>query len=446
MRSAFLSAVIVMLACATGVRAQQPIDAAVERDLPAVLEIYKQLHAAPELSGQEEKTSAFLAADLRRLGFEVTERVGKYRDPKMVGYGVVAVMKNGEGPTVLVRADMDGLPVEEKTGLPYASRARAKNADGDEVFTMHACGHDVHMSCLLGTARALVHLKDRWRGTLVLIGQPAEEIGYGAQAMLDDGLYTRFPRPDYVLALHDHAEVEAGKIGVTEGYALANADTVEITIRGAGGHGSMPSATKDPVVVAAQTILALQTIVSRENHPLDPVVVTVGSIHGGTRPNIIPDEVKLQLTVRTYKEEVRKRVLASIERVAKGTALAAGFPPELAPIVKVDDFPAKATYNDPALTQRLAKVWAASLGAENVVRIDPVMGAEDVGLLSLEGYKIPLALFRVGTVAPEKMKRSLEGAERLPSLHSSLFAPVPEPTLRTGIRAMTAAVLDLMPR
>jgi amidohydrolase len=444
MRSAFVFAVIVMLACATGARAQQSVDAAVERDLPAIVEIYKKLHAAPELSGQEEKTSAFLAADLRRLGFEVTERVGKYRDPKMTGYGVVAVMKNGEGPTVLVRADMDGLPVEEKTGLPYASRARAKNADGDEVFTMHACGHDVHMSSLLGTARALVHLKDRWRGTLVLIGQPAEEIGYGAQAMLDDGLYTRFPRPDFVLGLHDHAEIEAGKIGVTEGFALANADTVDITIRGAGGHGSAPESAKDPVVVAAQTILALQTIVSRESSPLDPVVVTVGSIHGGTRPNIIPDEVKLELTVRTYKEEVRKRVLAAIERVAKGTALAAGFPPELAPVVTFREFPAKATYNDPELTRRLAKVWEAQLGAENVVPAAPVMGAEDVGLLSLEGYKIPLVYFRVGTIAPERIRRAREGAERLPSLHSSLFAPVPEPTLRTGIKAMTAAVLDLM--
>ena len=444
MRSALLIAVSILLVCATGARAQQPIDAAVDRDLPAIVEIYKKLHAEPELSGQEEKASAFLAAELRRLGFAVTERVGRYRDPKLTAYGVVAIMKNGDGPTVLVRADMDGLPIEEKTGLPYGSRARAKTTSGEDVFVMHACGHDVHMSCLLGAARALVQLKDRWRGTLVLIGQPAEEIFLGAQAMLDDGLYTRFPKPDYVLALHADAGLEAGKIGVVEGFALANADGVDITIRGVSGHGSAPYGAKDPVVVAAQTILALQTIVSRETNPLDPVVVTVGSIHGGTRRNIIPDEVKLELTVRTFKEEVRRKVLASIERVTKGVALAAGIPPELAPIVKMDDFPAKATYNDPALTRRLSKVWEAELGAENVVRDDPAMGAEDVGRLSLEGFQVPLTYFSVGAVAPERMKRSREGAERLPTLHSSVFAPVPEPTLRTGIKAMTAAVLDLL--
>ncbi|MFY9621871.1 MAG: amidohydrolase [Pyrinomonadaceae bacterium] len=424
--------------------AQQSLDALVDRELPQLVSTYKALHAAPELSYYETKTSAFLAQQLRALGYEVTENVGKYTRPEWKGYGVVAVMKNGAGPTVLVRSDMDALPVEEKTGLPYASSVKTKNDAGQEVSVMHACGHDVHMTTLLGTAKMLAQLKDQWRGTLVLIGQPAEETVGGAKAMLADGLYSRIPRPDFTLTFHSGADLEAGKISYTPGYAMANSTSVEITIRGLGGHGSRPESTKDPIVLAAQTILALQTIVSRETSPLDPAVVTVGSIHGGAKSNIIPDEVKLQLTVRSYKEDVRKRILASIERITKNTAAAAGIPEDRAPIVKVSETEyTPATYNDPQLTERLARVFEKTLGAGNVVNGPPVMAAEDFGRFSLD-QQIPSALFWLGTVDPAKVEESRKTGKPLPSLHSSLFAPVPEPTLRGGVKAMTAAVLDLM--
>ena len=424
--------------------AQESLDKLIEQELPALVTTYKTLHAAPELSGHEGKTSAFLAKGLRALGYTVTERVGKYDDSNLVCYGVAAIMKNGNGPTILVRADMDALPVDERTGLPYASKVRTKNDQGLDVGVMHACGHDIHVTSLLGTAKVLAQLKDSWRGTLVLIGQPAEELGTGADAMLRDELYTRFPKPDYILALHDHSSIEAGKIGYCPGYALANVNSVDITIRGVGGHGSQPQSTKDPIVVAAQVVMALQMIVSRENNPLDPAVVTVGSIHGGAKHNIIPDEVKLQLTVRSYKEEVRKRIIASIERITKGIAAAAGIPQDRAPIVEVDKTMSKATYNDPGLTERLAKVWEYALGKENVVKLDPMMFGEDVGVFSLEGHQIPLCNFFVGAVDPAVVAKSKSEGIMLPSLHSSTFAPLPEPTLRTGVKAMTTAVLELM--
>ena len=426
------------------VNAQQSVDALVESNIANLVDTYKTLHAAPELSHREEKTSAFVAKELRSLGYTVTERVGKFEQPEWNGYGVVAVMKNGAGPTVLVRADMDALPVEEKTGLSYASKVRTKNDAGQEVGVMHACGHDIHVTTLLGTAKLLVELKDRWHGTLVLLGQPAEETIDGARALLRDGLYARFPKPDLAIALHDNAELEAGKIGIVPGFALASSTNIDIKIRGIGGHGSKPDATKDPIVLAAQVILGLQTIVSRENSPLDPAVVTVGSIHGGTRYNIIPDEVNLQLTVRAYKEEVRKRVLASIERITTGIAMAAGVPNDRAPIVKVSETEVTAaTYNDPALTERLAAAFEKGLGADNVVKMAPIMGSEDFGYLGLD-RTIPTAMFWLGAVDPAKVKQSKETGTTLPSLHSALFAPLPEPTLRTGVKAMTLAVLELM--
>lgn len=441
-----LCAPIIILLSLSAAAAQDGLDALVERELPSLVETYKTLHASPELSYAEEKTAAFVAKELRALGFDVTERVGKYDKPGLTSYGVVAVMKNGDGPVVWVRSDLDGLPVEEKTGLPYASRVKARGDEG-EVGVMHACGHDVHITSLLGTARTLTRLKDRWRGTLVLVGQPAEERGAGAKAMLADSLYTRFPRPAYVLALHDNATLEAGKVGYVEGYALAAVNAVDITIRGVGGHGAYPHTTKDPVVIAAQVVLALQTIVSRENSPFDPAVVTVGSINGGSKHNIIPDDVRLQLTVRTYKEEVRRRVLASIERIARNTAAAAGVPDDRMPTVTVreDEF-TPSTYNDPELTRRLAGVFEKQLGPANVVKMEPVMGGEDFGRFGLEGQQIPVALFWLGAVDPAKVAESQRTKTPLPSLHSSLFAPLPEPTLRTGVRAMTAAVLDLMKR
>ena len=424
--------------------AQQSLDTLIDREIGSLVATYKTLHAAPELSHHEEKTSSFFAGQLRALGYTVTERVGKFERADWVGYGVVAVMKNGDGPTVLVRTDLDALPVDEKTGLPYASTVKTKNDAGQDVSVMHACGHDIHITTMLGTAKMLAELKDQWRGTLVLIGQPAEETIDGARAMLRDNLFTRFPKPDFAIALHDNAELETGKVGYVPGYALASSTTVEIKIRGLGGHGSKPEATKDPVVLAAEVIVALQTIVSRENSPLDPAVVTVGSIHGGTRPNIIPDEVNLQLTVRAYKEEVRQKLLSAIERITKGIALAAGVPADRAPIVKVSETEVtKATYNDPALTERLAGVFVKALGQENVVKSAPIMGSEDFGYFSLD-HQIPTTMFWLGAVDPAKVKQSKETGTPLPSLHSALFAPVPEPTLRTGVKAMTSAVLELM--
>lgn len=424
--------------------AQQSLDAMIARDLASLLTTYKTLHAAPELSHYEEKTAAFFANELRSLGYTVTERVGKYETPTWTSYGVVAVLKNGPGPTVLLRTELDGLPVDEKTNLPYASKVKTKNDAGQEVSVMHACGHDVHITSMLGTAKMLAELKSHWSGTLVLLGQPAEEVIDGARSVLRDGLYERFPKPDFVIALHDSADLEAGKVGYTPGYAMASSTSVDIKIRGLGGHGARPETTKDPIVVAAQVILALQTIVSREDSPLDPVVVTVGSIHGGTKHNIIPEEVDLQLTVRAYKEDVRKRVLASIQRITKGIALAAGIPDDRAPIVKFSETQVtSATYNDPQLTERLATVFAKTLGQENVIKLPPVMMSEDFGYLSLD-QKIPAVLFTLGAVDPTKVRQSKETGTPLPSLHSALFAPLPEPTLRTGIKAMTSAVLDLM--
>jgi hippurate hydrolase len=326
---------------------------------------------------------------------------------------------------------MDALPVLEQTGLPYAS----KNAN-----VMHACGHDIHMTTLLGTASMLAQMKSKWHGTVLLVGQPAEEVVQGASAMLRDRLYERFPRPTFAIALHDNSSMPAGQIGYCPGYFMSNSDSVNITIRGVGGHGASPQSTKDPIVVASQVVLALQTIVSRENSPLDPVVVTVGSIHGGAKRNVIPDQVEMLLTVRTYKPEVRKRVLASIERVTKGIAMAAGIPDERAPIVEVlKGEGTEATYNDPALTERIAKALKRDMGASNVVQIDPLMVSEDFGRFGLD-RQIPVSMLNVGAVDPAK----IASGARLPSLHSSEFAPVPEPTLRGGIKAMTLAVLELL--
>jgi amidohydrolase len=388
-----------------------------------------------------------VAKELRAAGCQVTEDVGKYENSKLKAYGVVGVMKNGDGPTVLVRTDTDALPVEEQTGLPYASKVIAKNDEGQDVPVMHACGHDTHIAAFIGTARALGKLKDQWHGTIVFVAQPAEEIGTGARALLKDGLYDRFGKPNFALCFHDKADLEAGRIGVTEGYTSANVDSVDVTVRGVGGHGAYPHKIKDPIVLAAEIINAWQTIVSRENNPLDPVVLTVGSIHGGTKHNIIPDEVKMQLTVRTYKPNVRERVLADIDRIAKGCAAAAGIPPELAPIVKVPkDLVALATYNNPELTKRLVAVWKKSLGDKNVEMVDPTMGGDDFSEYSLPDHSIPAVYFHFGAVDPAKMAEFKQAGKELPTLHSSKFAPVPEPTIRTGVIGMMTAVLELMKR
>jgi len=430
LRAAMKRRFLALLLAAAPLSAQS-IDQMIDAEMSSLLATYQQLHAAPELSMQEAKTSAFLASQLRALGYTVNEKIGKYDDPSATCYGVVAVMKNGNGPTVLVRSDMDALPVTEQTGLEYAS----KNAG-----VMHACGHDIHITTLLGTAKVLAQTKSKWHGTVMLVGQPAEEVVKGAEAMLEDDLYSRFGTPNYAIAVHDHAGLPAGVIGYFPGYFMAGADSVNVTIRGLGGHGASPQSTKDPVVMAAQFINALQTIVSREDSPLDPAVVTVGSIHGGTKRNVIPDEVQLFMTVRTYKPEVRQRVLASIERIANGVAMAAGVPTERMPVVEVlKGESVEATYNDPALTERVAKALTAGMGETSVIKIDPLMVSEDFGRFGLGG-KIPTTMLNVGAVDPAR----LASGQRLPSLHSSQFAPVPEPTLRGAVKAMTLAVMELL--
>ena len=445
MKIVMLFAVCLWLVFAVSGFAQQTPQSLADAELPSLLTIYKDIHTHPELSGYEERTAALVAKELRAAGCQVTEHVGKYENSKLKAYGVVGVMKNGDGLTVLVRTDMDALPVEEDTGLPYASKVVAKNDEGKDVHVMHACGHDAHIAIFIGTARALAKLKDQWRGTIVFVGQPAEELGTGARALLKDGLYEKFGKPNFALGFHDKADLETGRIGVTEGYMTANVDTVDVTVRGVGGHGAYPHKTKDPIVLAAEVINAWQTIISRENNPLDPIVITVGSIHGGTKSNIIPDEVKMQLTVRTYKPETREHVLAAIDRIAKGCATAAGVPPERAPIVTVskDQF-CPATYNNPELTKRLVTVWKSSLGDENVKIVDAVMGGEDFSEYTLSDHSVPAVNFHIGSVEPAKIAEYKKAGKELPTLHSSKFAPVPEPTIRVGIIGMTAAVLDLM--
>jgi amidohydrolase len=398
-----------------------------------LLTFYKHLHANPELSLQEEQTAARLARELKETGFEVTTGVG--------GHGVVGVLKNGDGPTVLVRTDMDALPVEERTGLPYASKVRARDRGGKEVPAMHACGHDMHMTCWVGAARVLAGMKDRWQGTLVFIGQPAEEVGAGARMMLADGLFKRFPRPDYCLALHCDARQAHGHVAFTEGLALANVDTVDITVRGKGGHGAAPHTTVDPVVLAARIVLDLQTIASRETNPTDPVVVTVGSIHGGTKHNIIPNEVQLQLTVRTTKDDVRKHTLEAIERIAKAAAQGARAPE---PVVKVDpgEF-TPALVNEAKLTRKTVALFKELLGEDKVHERPPEMGGEDFGRYGREG--VPIFLYFLGTLPPDRVAEAeREGGTPLPSLHSDQYYPVPEPSVKTGVLTMSLAVLNLM--
>ncbi|HEX4640975.1 MAG TPA: amidohydrolase [Chthoniobacterales bacterium] len=430
----------------TPLLAQQTPQSIADAELPSLITIYKDLHTHPELSGHEERSAGIVAKELKAVGCDVTEKVGKYDKANLQCYGVIGVMKNGDGPVVAVRTDLDALPVHEETGLPYASTVTTKNDAGQDVSVMHACGHDIHMSSFIGMARALAKLKDKWHGTIIFIGQPSEEALGGARALLKDGLYTRWPKPAYVLGFHDNAQLEIGHIGVTSGYTYANVDSVDVTVHGVSGHGAYPHKTKDPIVLSAEIINAWQTIASRMNNPLDPIVVTVGSIHGGTKHNIIPDDVKMQLTVRTYKSDVRERVLAAIDQIAKGCAMAAGVPNDRMPevLVRKEEF-TPATYNNPELTKRLVGVWKQSLGENSVEMVDPTMGGEDFSEYSLPDHSIPAVDFHVGAVAPEKMAESKKpGAAPLPSLHSSKFAPVPEPTIRTGIIGMTAAVLDLM--
>jgi len=437
------SLVIVLLSfLVPALSSAQDLPVLVTSEMPQLLTIYKELHQHPELSHQEKQTSARLAEDLRKAGFTVTENVGKY-DDGTAAYGVVAVMKNGAGPTVLVRTDMDALPVEEKTGLSYASKARSKNEVGDEVGVMHACGHDIHVTTMIGVARAVSQMKDKWHGTLILIGQPSEERVDGARAMLADGLYARFGKPDYAIALHDDATLEAGKVGVVSGPALAAVNSVDVTMRGVGSHGARPEMSKDPVVLSAEFIMMIQTIVSRQIPPQDPAVVTVGTIRGGAKRNIIPDEVSMGLTIRSFNDDVQKQILADLKRTAEGIAIAGGVPSDRMPVVTVLAESSPVTYNDPELADRLRAMCVRVLGATNVVKSGPEMVSEDFGLFGLN-RQIPAVQMRLGAVAPEKIAESQRSGKPLPSLHSSLFAPLPEPTIRTGVIIMTSAVVDLM--
>jgi hippurate hydrolase len=424
--------------------AQSDLDQRLGKEMDSLVATYKHLHENPELSTQEKESSAIVAAELRKLGYDVTDHFGDYDSPGLVSYGIVGVLRNGPGPTVYVRTDMDALPIVENTGLSYASHVKVKRADGAEIGVMHACGHDIHMSVFIGTARMLAQLKNQWSGTLILIGQPAEETVGGARAMLRAGLFTNFPKPDYVLALHDGSDLPAGKVGWHEGTILAGADSVDITVRGIGGHGAAPQASKDPILIASEIVVTLQTIVSREMDPQLPTVVTVGSFHAGTKHNIIPDEAHLQLTVRTMNPVQREKVLAAIARIANGIAAAAGVPADRAPVIEIAKDSVPATINNPELTRRIAGALERALGKENVLPREPGMASEDFSLYALQDPKPPICMFNLGAADPAKFQEARAKGVRLPGPHSSEFAPLPEPTIRTGVKAMTSAVLELL--
>jgi len=420
-----------MLTLLALVLAASPLDG-LDQIYPQLDALYLDLHKNPELSMKEQRTSARMAEELRKLGYEVTSGVG--------GTGVVGVLPNGKGPTVLLRTELDALPVEEKTGLPYASTATGVNPQGQTVPVMHACGHDVHMAGWTGAAALLARTKDRWRGTVLMIAQPGEETVQGARAMIADGLFVRFPKPDFAVAVHDSSDLPAGKVYFVPGPAMASVDSIDVTIFGRGGHGAKPNTTVDPVVIAARTVLAFQTLISREKDPLEPAVLTVGSIHGGTKYNIIPDEVKLQITLRTFNPEVRKLLLSGIERMAKTEAAAARAPKE--PVVKVSESQ-DLTYNDPALTKRLAAALAKQLGAENVQEIRPEMVAEDFGEFG-KAAGVPSVQLRVGAVEPSRYEAAMKAGTPLPSLHSSGFAPDRERTIKAAATVLTLSALDLL--
>lgn len=406
--------------------------AAIEGIYPSIEELYVDLHRNPELSRKEERTSRRMGEGLRALGFEVTEKVG--------GYGVVGVLRNGRGPTVLVRTELDALPVKEETGLPYASAVVAADHKGQSVPVMHACGHDLHMASWMGAATLLARSRARWSGTLVMIGQPAEELISGARAMLADGLYTRFPRPDFAIAIHDSADFPAGQVAVASGPLFGNANSVEIVVRGRGGHASQPHRTVDPIVIAARLVMTLQTLVSRETKPTDPAVVTIGSIHGGLKSNIIPDEVKLALTVRSYDPAVQTALLQGVDRIAKAEALAARAPE---PIVQVLPDGANVTWNDPVLTERLKGALVRSLGADSVVPTEPTMGAEDFSELGRPSG-VPAVMLRLGVANPAKLQQAKAAGETLPTTHSSKFAPDLAPSLRRGVTVLTISAFELL--
>jgi hippurate hydrolase len=424
--------------------AAQELGSFINGQLPNLVSTYKDIHARPELSHHEERTSALLAAELRKAGFAVTEHVGKYPDGSQA-LGVVALLQNGAGPKLLIRADMDALPVVEETGVAYASHVKSKNASGQEVGVMHACGHDIHVTTMIGTARALAAGKSRWHGTVMLIGQPSEETIDGAKAMLADHLYERFGKPDLAIALHDTNDRAAGTAAIVSGPALASSTSVDVVLRGIGGHGAHPQEGKDPIVMAGEFIVQLQTIVSRQENPRDPAVVTIGDIHGGTKRNIIPNEVKMELTTRAFSDQARQIILEGIRRTAQGVAVSAGVPDNLAPTVTVLDAESTpVTYNDPKLAARVKSALVAALGAQNVTDDEPIMASEDFGVLGLDQHEIPTVMFWLGAMDPAKLASAKAQGKSLPGPHTSRFEPVPEPTIRTGVTAMTSVAIALL--
>jgi amidohydrolase len=436
MRNSMLCLMLMSLAAAPA--AADPLAEQVKADMPALMAIYRDFHSNPELSMQETRSAGILAAEARKLGFEVTTGVGKT--------GLVAVMRNGPGPVLLLRADMDALPVIEQTGLPFASTKRGTSLAGVESGVMHACGHDTHMTTWISVARRMAAMKSQWHGTLVMIGQPGEETGQGAKAMLDDGLYTRFPRPTHAIAFHDSASLPAGTIGWTPGYALANVDSVDLTVRGLGGHGAYPQATKDPIVLASRIVVALQTLVARENDPQSPGVVTVGSFHAGAKHNIIPDEAKLLLTVRSYTDQTRQLLLGGIERIAKGEAIAAGVPDDRMPLFRlnVENVFTPATFNSAALTDATVARFAKRFGEARVRKIAASMAGEDFSRYRLADPKIESLIFWVGGVPQDKWDAAGGDTSKLPSLHSPLWAPDAEAVIETASEAMVTAALGVL--
>ena len=424
-----LAAMLLFALSSRGVVAAEPADW-VAQNMDELLELYQHFHSHPELSFEEEQTAKRLAEELRGAGFKVTEHVG--------GHGVVGLLKNGDGPVLMLRADLDALPVVEQTGLPHASRVRVTDDRGATVGVMHACGHDIHMTNLVGVARYLGSHKQDWSGTLMLIGQPAEERGAGAKAMLDDGLFRRFAKPDYALALHVDATLETGKVGYRTGYSLANVDSVTIQVKGRGGHGAYPHTTIDPIVIAARLVLDLQTIVSREIKPIEPAVITVGSVHGGTKHNVIGDSCELQITVRSYSQEVRKQLHDAIRRKAKAAAASSAAPE---PDVEISEG-TPSLWNDPKLGERMADVFRRELGEDQVTGAEPSMGGEDFSRYGLEG--VPIMMYRLGSVKAERFEKYAADQATPPSLHSPSYFPDAKPTLSVGCRTMIAAALEIL--
>ncbi|MDQ2044499.1 amidohydrolase [Pseudoalteromonas sp. 20-92] len=433
MKLTYLSAILLL---ASPLVQANGLDLNLSKAMPAIEKFYLDLHQSPELSYHEQETGKKIADRLTQLGFKVTSNVG--------GFGVVGIYKNGEGPTVMIRTDTDGLPIIEQTGKSYASKVKVTDEHGAKVGVMHGCGHDIHMSSFIGTAEQLITHKKQWQGTLMMVAQPAEEVGGGAKAMLSEGLFSKYAKPDHIIALHVSASVPAGKVSMKNEYTMASVDSVDITIKGKGGHGAYPHTTIDPVVIASRTVLALQTITSRELSPLEPSVITVGSIHGGSKHNVISDEVKLQLTLRSYNPDVRSAQIAAIKRITAGIAQSAGLNESNYPVIYVhEDESIPSTYNNPAQTDIVRNSIASAIGDTNVLETQAVMAGEDFGLYGRTDENIPITLFWLGGVNQAQYADSIKTGEVLPSLHSSKFAPDYKVAIPTGIKAMSNAAVAL---